>query len=175
MSNKFKHKKPAPPRLLALIGTRVIERISTIQSTISSLKSRIVQRLGVECLFPRIIQPFEPIFKYVRCKFGIKDDDFMATPTSCNATSCLDPHIKEQTITRDLGVFPNLDDRMKGKVTTMDDCFGSMKKVNYGVRVLVTLIDDKDCDDSKYAEMCKKAMEEDRIVMEENCQTKGYF
>ena len=73
-------------------------------------------------------------------------------------------------ITRDRGL-PNLDFMIDGEVSTMDDCFSDMEKVVYGSRVRAKIVDDSSCDDPKYEEECQKLMLQNRIVMEENCET----
>ena len=129
------------------------------------------QKLGIECLFPKLLRPYEPMFEYFRCKFGLASDDFMGTPP-CNTSACLNLETIETDITRDLGL-PNLDFMIEDKVSTMDDCFGDMPKVMYGARVRANLVDDESCDDPRYKQICQELMETDRVLMEQNCENSG--
>ena len=154
---------------LTAIYSRVTNRISRITSKISSIKSSIVERLRLTCLFPRILQPFVPFLQYTRCKLGFDEDGFMDTPP-CNLTSCLDPRIQDQPITRDRGI-PNFDFMMDGRVSTLDECFSRMEKITYGTRIIAKLVEDEPCDVPKYNEVCEEAIQNNRIVFEESCET----
>ena len=157
---------------LTEIYSRLTAPISKITSRVSSLKSNILDELRLSCLFPRILRPFEPIFEYTRCKLGFNDDGFMETPP-CNATLCREPSIQDRPITRDLGI-PNFDFMMEGKVSTLDECFSDMEKIDYGARVIAKLVDDQSCDDPKYSSICEEAMQQNRTVLEESCETSKY-
>jgi hypothetical protein len=170
-SMKHAYISPVVTSPLEHLTSRIKDRISSITSIASSAQSKIYETLHLQCLYPRIMRPFEPIFKYLRCKIGIKEDDFMETP-SCDSTACMKPEIEDRTITRDLGI-PNLDFMIDGKVSTMDDCFADMKKTTYGVRVLAKLVEDVDCDDARYSSICKEVMDENRIINEDSCETPG--
>ena len=73
-------------------------------------------------------------------------------------------------ITRDKGL-PNLDFMMEGRVNTMDDCFTDMDKVIYGARVKAKLVDDQPCDDPKYESICQEAIEQNRMILQDSCET----
>ena len=60
-----------------------------------------------------------------------------------------------------------------GEISTIDDCFSDMEKVVYGSRIRAKLVDDASCDDPKYEEECQNLMVNDRIVMEDDCETPG--
>jgi len=165
---KFAENKISP--FLDLI-TNITSPISNIQSKMSEISSRIIQKLRLECLIPRLLHPFEPIFKYTRCTLGLNDDGFMATPP-CNASACVNPIIEDRTITRDRGL-PNLDFMIDGKVSTMDECFGDMEKVVYGTRIQAKIVDDQPCEDPKYEKICQDLIEQNRMLLEENCETPG--
>ena len=152
--------------------SKISERISSVTSPISALKSRAYKTLGIECLFPKLIRPFQPIFKYTRCRLGLTNDGFMNTP-SCDASTCVNATVEIKEITRDKGL-PNLDFMMEGRVNTMDDCFADMDKVIYGARVVAKLVDDQPCDDPKYESMCQEAIEQKRMILEDNCETSRY-
>ena len=142
------------------------------QSQMSELKSKVLQKLGLSCLFPKIIRPFEPIIKFLSCTFGLNGDGFMKTPP-CNSSACLNPRIEDREITRDRGL-PNLDSMVEDTISTMDQCFDDMEKVTYGSRILAKLVDDQPCDDPRYAAICQEEMDKNRIILEEDCQTPGY-
>ena len=152
--------------------SKISERISSVTSPISALKSRAYKTLGIECLFPRLIRPFQPIFKYTRCRLGLTNDGFMNTP-SCDASTCVNATVEIKEITRDKGL-PNLDFMMEGRVNTMDDWFTDMDKVIYGARVRAKLVDDRPCDDPKYESICQEAIEQKRMILEDNCETSRY-
>ena len=154
---------------LTEIYSRLTAPITKITSRISSVKSDIMDQLRLSCLFPRMLRPFEPILEYTRCKLGLKDDGFMETPP-CNATLCREPSLQDRPITRDLGV-PNFDFMMEGKVSTLDECFPNMDKIDYGARVIAKLVDDQSCDDPKYSSICQDLMQQNRTVLEESCET----
>ena len=151
--------------------SKVTTTIADFQSKISALKSRIFQKLGLSCLFPRISRSFEPLFKYVQCTLGLNDDGFMETPT-CNASACSNPSIEDRIITRDRGL-PNVDSMIEGMVSTMDDCFEDMEKVVYGSRIQAKIVDDQPCEDEKYRNICQEAMSQGQILLEENCESTG--
>ena len=152
----------------------IMNIVSRITKPISTVKSKIFQRLGLSCLFPKILRPFEPILKYTRCKLGLDDDGgFMDAPT-CNAVTCNEPSIEDRVITRDRGL-PNLDFMMRGQVSTMDDCFDDMSKVTYGARAQAKLVDDQDCEDPIYQSLCQEMIVQNRILSEDECQTPRYL
>ena len=151
--------------------SKIITPISNIQSKMSDLISSIIRKLRLQCLLPKIKRPFEPILKYSRCLLGLNDDEFMDTPP-CNAAKCLNPALEDRPITRDRGL-PNLDFMIDGEISTMDDCFPDMEKVVYGSRVRAKIVDDASCDDPKYEEACEDLMQQNRMLMEDNCKTPG--
>jgi len=155
--------------------SKITTPISNIQSRISDLQSGLFEKLRIQCLIPKILRPFHPIFKYIRCLLGMEDEDddrgFMETPP-CNASACMNPHIEDRVITHDRGM-PNLDFMIEGRVSTMDDCFPDMEKVVYGSRVIAKIVDDVPCENSTYSEMCQEAIDDNRMVMEEDCESQG--
>ena len=151
--------------------SKLIALITNVQSKISSLQSRAFQKLGIACLFPKLLRPFNPLIERVKCKLGLNDDGFMETPP-CNTTACLNPIIEDRQITRDLGL-ENLDFMVEDTVSTMDQCFEDMDEVTYGSRVIAKLVDDQSCEDPRYESLCEQAMAEDRIIDELDCQTPG--
>ena len=152
--------------------SKLITLITNVQSKISGLQSSAFQKLGIACLFPKLLRPFNPLIERVKCKLGLNDDGFMDTPP-CNATACLNPVLEEREITRDLGL-ENLDFMVEDTVSTMDQCFDDMEEVTYGSRIIAKLVDDQSCDDPRYESICRDAMASDRVINEDDCQTPGY-
>ena len=130
-----------------------------------------LKKLRLTCLFPKLIRPFEPILSYTKCKLGLSDDGFMVTPP-CNASVCTNPIIEDRMIIRDLGL-PNLDNMIMEEVSTLDDCFNDMEKVEYGTRIHAKLIDDESCSNPRYTSICQSMIEQDRVVLENECQSPG--
>ena len=151
--------------------SKIVDLISRIQTRISSVKMMMLKKLRLTCLYPKLIRPFQPILTFARCKLGLNDDEFMETPP-CDASACTNPIIEEQMITRDLGL-PNLDEAIMEDVNTLDDCFSDMEKIEYGTRIFAKLVDDESCDDPRYAAICQSMIEQNRVVMENDCQSSG--
>ena len=63
---------------------------------------------------------------------------------------------------------------MNISVETIDDCFNDMTKLVYGSRVLIKAVDDESCEDPRYSDMCKKLLEEDKVIMEDSCTSPRY-
>ena len=144
-----------------------MKRFAKIQERFGRIKMRLVDKLGIGCLVPKLIHPFEPILSYVRCKLGLDEDEYMeAAP--CNSMAC-EESIEEKEITHDRGPPPmtmmNLD------VQTMSDCFGEMRPVMYGARVLAKIVNDQSCEDPNNQQACQEAMDQGRIVEEDQCTT----
>ena len=151
------------------IISKITDPISKLQSKLSEFKSSLFRKLGLSCLIPTLLRPFMPILSYTRCKLGLNDDGFMETPP-CNSSLCINPTIEERMITRDLGI-PNFEEDVEGEVTTLDACFDNMEKVDYGARVYAKLVDDVSCDDSRYAQICQTQIDQNRIIIEDQCQS----
>ena len=151
--------------------SKITTTISNVQSKISDLKSKTFQKLGLSCLFPKLLRPIEPFIQKLKCTLGLNDDRFMDTPP-CNSDSCLNPIIENKMITRDRGL-PNLDFMIEDTISTMDECFEDMEKVMYGSRILAKLVDDQPCDDPRFKSMCEEAMNMNRIIFEEDCESQG--
>ena len=152
--------------------SKITDVVSKVQSKFSDLKSRIFQKLGLMCLIPKLMRPFEPFIQKLKCKFGLNEDGFMENPP-CNVSACLNPRIENRPITRDRGL-PNLDFMMEDMISTMDECFEDMEKVTYGTRVLAKLVQDESCNDPKLINICQEVIDEGRIVFERNCKTHRY-
>ena len=153
------------------ILNKIPEQITSIQSKISMMKTKLLDMLGLQCLFPILFHPFDPILTYFRCLLGLNyNDGFMSVPT-CSSTICSQQEVEEQEIDHRLEIPPM--ETTDLAVRTMDSCFRSMKRVNYGTRVLVKLVDDKSCDDPKFEKECEELIAQDRVVMEDTCNTPG--
>ena len=63
---------------------------------------------------------------------------------------------------------------MNLSVETIDDCFGNMNKLVYGVRVLLKNIDDDTCEDPRFGEICDQLYEEGKVLIEEDCVSPRY-
>ena len=145
---------------------KVLKRLAPLQARIGAVKMRLVDKLGIGCLVPKLIRPFEPMFRYLRCKLGLEDDEFMEA-AQCNAMRC-EESLEEQVITNDRPapmIMMDLD------VQTMSDCFGEMREVTYGTRVLAKIVRDQSCDDPQYQQICQDLFSEGRVIEEENCRT----
>ena len=87
---------------------------------------------------------------------------------TCNEMRC-EESMEEKQITHDLGPAPMT--MMNLGVQTMSDCFGEMREIKYGARVLTKIVDDQSCSDPKYQQECEELMNEDRVIMEDTCAT----
>lgn len=155
----------------------LLNKISKITQPVSKVKSKIYQKLGISCLFPKLLRPFEPIIEKVTCKLGLDEDEvesngFMKMKIM-NCSSCLDPSSEIKPITRSLGVMDPMDEILENQVSTFDDCFEDMKKITYGARVLAKLVDDVSCEDPRYEKICEELMAQGRVLNEEDCQSIG--
>ena len=145
--------------------------IKSLHSKITMLKAKALDALRLQCLFPILLNPFDPILKYVRCLLDLNyNDGFMVVP-GCNSSICTPLEVEEREITHRLEI-PHMDTEDLS-IRTMDRCFRKMQPVSYGTRIIVKLLDDEPCDDPKYQDECKELMEQDKIVFEENCGTPG--
>ena len=157
----------------------VLNKISKITAPISETQSKVFRKLGLSCLIPKLLRPFQPIIDKVTCKLGLDSEEengFMET-ASCeseaNATppySCSEPSSEIRMITRDLGL-PNVDSMIKDEIASLDGCFSDMANVTYGTRVVAKIANDVDCDDPRYKEICEELMNQERVLFEEDCQS----
>ena len=148
--------------------------VSRITKPISTFKSKIYQQLGLSCLFPKLLRPFQPILKHVRCKLGLDEDNGFIETSPCGSVVCNETSTENKVITRNRGL-PNLEFMIEGQVSTMDDCFDDMKKVTYGSRIQAKLVDDQSCEDPRYQSMCQETIDQNRILFEEDCISPGYM
>ena len=69
-----------------------------VHTSIGRTKMRVATKLGIGCLVPKITRPYEPMFRYLRCKLGIKDDEYMEA-AQCNTVRCEESISEEKIIT----------------------------------------------------------------------------
>ena len=173
-------KPPCPTTPLTKVKRKIqplLNKISKITQPVSKVKSKIYRKLGLSCLFPKLLRPFEPIIEKVTCKLGLDEDEvesngFMKMKT-VNCSSCLDPSSEIKTVTRSLGIMEPVDEILENEVSTLDDCFDDMRKITYGARVLAKLVDDASCEDPRYKDICEELIVQGRVLNEEDCQSIG--
>ena len=160
--NAIENKKKQSP-----LFRKISKRVAKIQASIAPIKMRVVDKLGIGCLVPKLIHPFEPMFRYLRCKLGLDEDEYMEA-AQCNEISC-EESLEEKVITNSRPapmIMMDLD------VQTMSDCFGEMREVQYGARVLAKIVRDASCDDPQYQQICQELMNENRVIEEDGCRTR---
>ena len=148
------------------------ESISSYVSEMLSLyKAAALERARLRCLIPWIRRPFEPLFEHIRCKLGISEDDYMeAAP--CDSSICSKSEFEGRDITMSKPI-PSMV-LMQLSIETIDDCFEDMTKLLYGARVLITNVDDGNCEDPRFKEQCEQLFKEDRVLMEADCSSPRY-
>jgi hypothetical protein len=173
------HRDPACNRPVIRLGAKInaikrnpniqklMKPVETVQEKFGRIKMRLYDKFNIACLVPKLIRPFEQILRYARCKLGLDEDEFMeAAP--CNEMRC-EESIEEKEITHDIG--PANMTMMNLGVQTMSDCFGEMREIMYGARVLSKIVDDVSCDDPSYQQECQDLMSQNRIIEEDQCET----
>ena len=146
----------------------VSTQIKKVHTSIGRTKMRVANKLGIGCLVPKITRPFEPMFRYLRCKLGFKDDEYMDA-AQCNAVRCEESISEEKVVTSSR---PTTLRMMNLDVQTKSDCFKDVGEVKYGARVLAKLIRDASCDDPEYQQICQDLLNENRVTEEDGCRTK---
>ena len=164
----------APPLLRPKLDT-VIDRFTNIYSGITEMvsmyKAAAVDKARLSCLIPTLRRPFEPILEHFRCKLGISEDPYMEAPP-CDPTICSSSEVEEREITMTKPI-PSMV-LMNISVETIDDCFNDMTKLVYGSRVLIKSVDDESCDDPRFSDMCQELLKDDKVIMEDSCQSPRY-
>lgn len=162
-------KKLVPPPLKAPAKT-AIRRWSNLLSSISRhssyIKAKAWEQAGLACLFPKLRRPFNPIFRHIRCRLGLFEDEFMEVP-SYNQISCSDSEIEEKEISMEKQI-PHLK-IINLQVRTKDDCFPDKPKVMFGARILIKLMDDLPCNDPKFKSSCQELFEQNQVIFTEDC------
>ena len=155
----------------------ITNTLSKIFQPLSNLKSNLYRKLGLSCLFPKLLRPVQPAIESIRYSLGLgtyeeRKGFIDSAPCSCNM--CKNTNLENKPVTRDLGL-PSIGYPTYEKVAnTKDQCFQDMENVTYGSRVIVKLVDDQPCSDPKYESICEEQMNQSRVLFEEDCQTSGY-
>ena len=156
---------------ISMLPKQISMGISMLPHDFNMAKAKFYEALRIQCLVPRLLRPWEPIFDYARCKMGLQDDGSMEAP-GCNAASpCVNPVTDEREITRSQ---PIPMDVTRLEVNTIDDCFPEMRKIEYGSRTLIKLVDDESCEDPRNTEVCQELLNQNRVISEEDCKTPEY-
>ena len=162
-------KNIAPPLLKSPAET-AIRRWSTLLSSVSKrsslMRAKAWQKAGLACLFPKLFHPFNPIFQQIRCKIGLKEDEFMEVP-SYNTISCSESNIEEKRITMEKEISDLK--TVNFQVRTKNDCFPDEAKVMFVARILVKLVDDLPCNDPNFESKCQELFEQKQAIFVEHC------
>ena len=157
------HQKISP------ILNKISEPFTRIQDKFAMLKVTILDKLGLQCLVPRILHPLMPIMTYVKCALGLNNDKGFMDVNPHRNNSCSDLETQVTEINHHLEV-PHFD-ITNLQVRTMDNCFSGMQKTVYGTRILTKLVNDESCEDQRYASLCEELFSQDRVIVEERCET----
>ena len=158
--------------------TPLLNKITKVTRPISALKSKIYEKLGISCVFPRILRPYQPLIERLSCKLGLDEGDnnegFVQMSTfSCDSDNiCREPSFENKVITRSHRL-PNLDSAIPNQINTYDDCFQDIEKVTYGSRVIATLVNDSSCEDPRYQGICQELFTQKQILFEDDCRSVG--
>ena len=85
----------------------------------------------------------------------------------CDQTICSASEIEDRQLSM-IKPIPSMI-LMNISVETIDDFFQDMTKEQYGVKVLINVLDDDSCEDPRLHEICKSLFEENKVIMEEAC------
>ena len=157
--------------------TPVLNKLTIVTKPISTLKSKLYQKLGLSCLFPKFLRPYQPVIQRLLCKVGLDEDDnqgFIEIENSeCNSEKmCTEQSLEEKVITRSHGFLSSYSSS-QNQVETYDDCFQDEEKITYGSRVIAKLVNDSSCDDPRYRGICQELSIQNLIVFEDECQSTG--
>ena len=142
--------------------------LNIVQSKLTMLSSKVLSKLRLQCLVPKLFMKLQPFLSRISCKLGLNDDGFMEVPT-CRSISCSKSETEEREIAHHLDA-PILD-VTNLRARTMDDCFPDMSKVTYGSRILAKIVDDQSCNDPRYTSFCDELFGQERIIMQETCDS----
>ena len=162
-------KKDFIHRSLSPVLDPILSLINLFQSKTGLFKAQLFDILGLQCLIPTLIQPYEPFLLYVRCLLGLDSDSSVKVPR-CSSIRCTQTDNEVREISRHLELpsdlhFINL------RVRTMADCFPKLPKIRYGTRVLTKLVDDLPCQDPRYTAICDVLLEQNRVILAEQCDS----
>ena len=155
----------------------VLNKLSIVTKPISTLKSKLYQKLGLSCLFSKFLRPYQPVIQRVLCKVGLEEDDnqgFIEIENSeCNSEKmCKEKSFEDKVITRSYGFLSSYSSS-QNQVDTYDDCFQDKEKITYGARVIAKLVNDSSCDDPRYRGICQELSIQNKIIFEDDCQSPG--
>ena len=149
----------------------ILDKISNpfnlVESKLTMFKTKLLDKLGLQCVVPTIVRKFQPFITRISCKLGLNGDGFMEV-LPCTSNLCSESVIEEREITHHLEApildFTNL------RVRTIDDCFPGMNKITYGSRILVKLVVDQPCDNPRFSSFCDDLFVMDRVIMKRTCE-----
>ena len=150
------------------ITNKISRPLNAVQSRLTMLISKVLSKLRLQCLVPKLFMKLQPLMSRISCKLGLNDDGFMEVP-SCNSTLCSKFETEEREISRHLDA-PILD-VVDLSVRTFDECSRDMSKVTYGSRILAKLVDDQSCNDPRFTSFCDELFGQKRIIMQETCES----
>ena len=154
-----------------------LNKLTKVTKPISSLKSKLYKKIGLSCIFPKFLRPYQSVILRLLCKFGLEEDDnqgFIETGNSeCESENiCREPSLEERVITRSHG-YSSYYSSSQNQVETYDDCFQEKEKITYGSRVIAKIVNDSSCDDPLYRGICQELSIQNKIVFEDECQSPG--
>ena len=146
--------------------------IARLFADISSLRSKIIKKLGLACLLPKFIRPINPFIEHVKCSLGLDNKELVETQ-QCSDNLCSNSVLYDRKMNRDQR-FTNLEFRVKDTRSRVDECFEEMETETYGARVIVKLVDDQPCEDPRFESICRETISKGYVIFESDCQTPRY-
>ena len=146
--------------------------ITRVFDKVSNLISKIIKKLGLACIFPKLSRPFDPFIKHVKCSLGLNKKKIIEAQP-CSANLCSNPIMYDKKIPRDRQ-FPNLYFWVKDTGSRVDECFEKMETETYGARVIVKLVDDQPCDDPRFESLCREIISRGHVIFESDCKSPRY-
>ena len=146
--------------------------IARMFAEISSLRSKIIKKLGLACLLPKFIRPVNPFIEHVKCSLGLDNKELVETQ-QCSDNLCSNSVLYDRKMNRDQR-FTNLEFRVKDTGSRVDECFEEMETETYGARVIVKLVDDQPCEDPRFESICRETISKGYVIFESDCQTPRY-
>ena len=143
--------------------------IARLFAEISSLRSKIIKKLGLACLLPKLLKPVHPFIKRVKCILGLDNKGLVETQQRSD-NLCSNPVIYDRKINLDQR-FTNQDFRAQDTGNRVDECFEEMETETYGARVILRLVDDQPCDDPRFKSICRETISRGHVIFESDCQT----
>ena len=162
-------KKDFIHRSLSTVLDPILSLLNSFQSKTGLLKAQLFDFLGLPCLIPTLIQPYEPFLLYVRCLLGLDSDSSLKVPR-CTSIRCSQTDNEVREISRHLDLPSDLH-ITNLRVRTKADCFPKLPKIRYGTRVLTKLVDDQPCQDLRYIAICDILLEQNRVILVKQCDS----